>query len=148
MIHWTLGPVEDDPVLGSEGYPHEVELQRISEWPWEGGFRSLMDYVHRRWQYADVGYWEQEGDRFAISTGGWSGNESLVGAMEANMMFQSLCAVSWQTGGHYVYDVRVWDENEEPGKRVFVRDPATPLGKHGRVVATCDWEHEMVESHT
>lgn len=134
----SLGKVEDDPVLGSEGYPHLIELQRIREWPWEGGFRSLMDYVHRRWQYADVGYWKQEGDRFAISTGGWSGNEDLVAAMMDNMMFQSLCSISWQRGGHYVYDVQEWG-NDEP--KTLVRDPATPLGKHGSVVATCDWGH-------
>ena len=116
----------DDPILGEDGYPSEAELQRIREWPWEGGFRSLMDYVRRRWQYAEHGYWTQRGDHFEISTGGWSGNESIIGALEANQMFSMLCPLSWRRGGHYVYDVQEWDDNPEPGKRVLVRDPATP----------------------
>ena len=84
-----------------------------------------MAYIRDRWRYADAGYWEQQGDRFAISTGGWSGNESIIGALEQNRMFSMLCAWSWRRGGHYVYDVREWSEGPD-GKRVLVRDPATP----------------------
>lgn len=123
-----------DPILGDDGYPHESELQRIREWPWEEGWRGLMAYVRRRWQYADAGYWEQQGDRFRIATAGWSGNESLVGAMEQNWMFQSICAVAWHRGGEYVYDVKEWADVD--GKRQLVRDPATPLDEHGSIPCT------------
>jgi hypothetical protein len=130
------GRHEDDPILGEDGYPHESELRRIREWPWEGGFRSLMEYVRRRWAYADAGYWEQQGDRFSISTAGWSGNEDIIGALEQNQMFHVLCPVAWRRGGHYVYDVQEWSDGPE-GKRVLIRDPATPM-KDGFTVNPCD----------
>ena len=129
--------IADDPMLGDNGYPHEDELRRIREWPWEGGFRGLMEYVRLRWAYADNGYWTQQGDRFRIATAGWSGNESLIGAMEDNWMFQSLCAVSWHKGGLYIYDVQEWDDNPDKGKRRLLRDPATPLDENRSVVG-CD----------
>ena len=128
-----------EPVLANNGYPSEAELTRIREWPWGGGFRSLMEYVRERWAYADNGYWEQEGDRFAISTAGWSGNEDIISALEANQMFLMLCPVSWRRGGHYVYDVQNWDDNPEKGKRKLIRDPATPMVDDFRVAA-CDCE--------
>lgn len=128
-----------DPILGDDGYPSEQELQRIRDWPWEGGFRSLMAYVRERWAYADAGYWEQHGDRFAISTAGWSGNESMVSALEDNQMFSMLCPVAWRRGGHYVYDAQDWDDNPEPGKRKRNRDPATPM-HDGFRIAACDCE--------
>lgn len=117
---------EDDPIIGDGGYPHESELQRIRDWPWEGDFRPLMEYIHRRWRNADVGYWKQEGDRFAISTSGWSGNEDIIGALEQTRMFRMLCPVSWRRGVHYVYDVQRWSD-DEPGKHQLIRDPDTPL---------------------
>ena len=125
-------PDASDPILGEGGYPSEAELQRIREWSWEGGFRPLMDYVRKRWMYANHGYWSQEGDRFSISTAGWSGNEDIIAALEANQMFSMLCPVSWRTGGHYVYDVQAWTDDEP---RQLVRDPATPLGRFGSVIA-------------
>lgn len=119
----------EDQILDDNGYPSDAELKRVEEWPWQDGFRPLMAYVFARWKYADIGYWQQEGDRFAISTGGWSGNEDLIQALEANQMFRSLCAYSWRRGGHYVYDVREWGGGEGDN-RILVRDPATPSG-HG-----------------
>lgn len=134
----------DDPLLGDDGYPSEIELQRIREWPWEDGFRPLMAYILPRWQYADAGYWRQRGDRFAISTAGWSGNESIIDALEANTMFAMLCPVSWRRGGHYVYDVQDWDSNPDRSKRKLVRDPATPM-IGGWSVAACDCGQAAIE---
>lgn len=153
-------PPADDPILGEDGYPHDLELKRIREWPWEDGFRSLMEYVRRRWAYAEHGYWTQEGDRFSISTAGWSGNESLVGALEQNNMFQTLCAWSWRRGGHYVYDVREWGEG--PNGKQLIRDPATPAEgpatrhepiifatntEDGYLRCSCGWPDPIEEGH-
>jgi hypothetical protein len=109
---------EDDPVLGSEGYPHDMELQRIRTWPdpvWPGQLfelDALMQYVRARWRHPE--YWEErdvideeyKGQRersYKFSTGGWSGNESLVGAMEEHPLLGLIAPTSWRRGGHYEY---------------------------------------------
>lgn len=114
MAHWTL-PVspEDDPVLGSEGYPHEIELQRIKEWPYQtpADLIALMTYVQKRWNYphmwkeADIEEFGRPQREYTISTGGWSGNEDLIGALEENQTFSILAPWSWQRGGHFVYRI-------------------------------------------
>lgn len=87
-----------------DGYPDEDELRRIREWPHEGGFPGLMDFVRERWAYADWG-WTVDGETktYRISTGGWSGNESLVEALQENTMFWTLCWESSRRGGHYEF---------------------------------------------
>jgi hypothetical protein len=103
---------EDDPIRGDDGYPHDIELNRIKEWGHEDHV-GLMEYVKRRWTYPD--YWaEADIDEYGstyreytISTGGWSGNESLISALESNLMFNVLAPWSWRRGGHYVYRVRL-----------------------------------------
>jgi hypothetical protein len=117
-----------DPILGDNGYPSEQELTRIREWDTiKNGYRALMAYVRDRWTYADMGYWSQEGDRFALSTGGWSGNESIIDELHSNFAFWAICFVSHHAGGHYVFDVRDFGEPDEDGSRYLSRDPETPL---------------------
>lgn len=88
------------------GYPEERELKEIHEWPYKD-FISLMEYVKERWRYTDDGFWRVEGNEYHISTGGWSGNESIIGALKENLMFWSMCWMSSRRGGHYVFEVKV-----------------------------------------
>jgi hypothetical protein len=73
-----------------------------------------MDFAGRAWSYPD--YWAKDPEwvntdwwdakpqvRYVFSTGGWSGNESIVDAIEHNQMVQMIGAWSWQRGGHYEY---------------------------------------------
>jgi hypothetical protein len=107
----------NDPIRGDDGYPHDIELERIRSWPLSvtADFEAVMDYVGRRWSYPDR--WSKERYktstdrvelRYEFSTGGWSGNESLVAAMEENQMLQTMGAYSWQRGGHYEYRFPVY----------------------------------------
>ena len=98
---------KDDPILDDDGYPSEAELARIRGWG--DDLIALMAYVKKRWAY-DA--WEEEDiaetstrayRQFTISTYGWSGNESLIGALEDHTMFSFLAPWSWRRGGHYVY---------------------------------------------
>jgi len=88
--------------MDPNGYPDEEELLKIEKWPYTD-LLSLMAYVKERWRYSDTPYWHEEGTTFQISTGGWSGNESLINALEANTMFWILCWESSRRGGHYVF---------------------------------------------
>ena len=66
-------------------------------------FIDLMDYIKSKWRYADCGYWKEKGDKYCISTAGWSGNEDIVYALKLNVMFWSLCWVQSRRGGHYIF---------------------------------------------
>jgi hypothetical protein len=111
---WTVARLAaDDPVRGDDGYPHDIELARIRTWPLSGlaDYEAVIPHLGVRWSYPDR--WHKEvakadfGDRmelrYTFSTGGWSGNEDLVAAIEGNQMLQVIGAYSWQRGGHYEY---------------------------------------------
>ena len=90
--------------LGSKRTPSASVAERIERWPADD-FAGLMEYVGARWAYKEIGYWSQRGSEYKISTGGWSGNEELVGAMMRNMMFFALCWQSSRRGGHYTFEL-------------------------------------------
>jgi hypothetical protein len=83
-------------------YPTNGELKKIRNWP-ATDFHGLMEYIYERWNYADCGYWTQEGDVYHISTGGWSGNEDIVGAMMRNVVWWMMYWKSSKRGGHYIF---------------------------------------------
>lgn len=94
-------------------YPHEADLKRIEEWPFEEGFASLMAFVRERWQYAEHGYWDEGPSvcsacpctSYRISTAGWSGNEDLIDSMQHNYLFWAQCWESSERGGHYEFHI-------------------------------------------
>ena len=81
-------------------YPTEAALERIEHW--EGDLRELMAFAHSIWWAADWG-WNQEGDDYYVSTGGWSGNEDIIGALRSNFLFWSLHHRSTRAGGHFMF---------------------------------------------
>ena len=99
-------------------YPEEHELKKIAEWDYKD-FPGLMGYVKERWKYADCGYWKRGRKYYRISTGGWSGNESIISALIQNRMFWAMCWVSSERGGHYVFEIRkVKDDKEKQTKTI------------------------------
>lgn len=104
-------PVEytNDPFLDDRGYPSEAELERIRKWPiaMNRDIRNLLAYVQIRWMYARNFEYIPLGDQeFTISTGGWSGNESLIAALEDNEIFWSMCWQATRRGGHYTFQIQ------------------------------------------
>jgi hypothetical protein len=98
--------------LDEDGYPTEELLETIRNWPWQQGFNGLMELVKRNWNWSDMMFCKEE-DTYSISTGGWSGNESLVHAMQENQMFWGLCWVSSRRGGHYEFEVPEAFQNQQ-----------------------------------
>lgn len=106
-------PLTAEPTFDADGYPTEETLQRIEAWTIETfrDFEAVMDFVGRAWRYeawTKESQWKGEGElfpklRYVFSTYGWSGNESLVTALESNTMVQAIGAWSWRRGGHYEY---------------------------------------------
>ena len=66
--------------------------------------KELLEYVKSIWWEPGWG-WKQSGRKYWISTGGWSGNEELIGAMHNNFIFWSQCFVQHRRGGHYILEI-------------------------------------------
>lgn len=112
--------IEDgNNLTDDDGYPTDLALEAIEKWHWDdpkGWFEfigSLWAYKSWGWSEEDVPHeWnkvEQYKDkivhRYDISTAGWSGNESIIRAMQANEMMWHLQWVQSRRGGHYIFEL-------------------------------------------
>lgn len=88
--------------MNKDGYPDEHELQAIRDWDYLD-LSGLMDYVQSLWRYDE--YFRKGRTYYRLSTGGWSGNESLIYALKANTTFWAIYWWSSQRGGHYVFKI-------------------------------------------
>jgi hypothetical protein len=100
--------------LDDDGYPTEDALSIIENWGWEDK-RGLFKFMESIWHLRTWGWSEGEEDhewdkgsqvyRYNISTGGWSGNESIIGALQSNSLLWALAWVQSRRGGHYIFEV-------------------------------------------
>lgn len=93
------------PEFDRDGYPTEATLEAIKQWP-HTDFAGLMDFCGEAWHWPDC--WERlfNGRRIEASTGGWSGNESIINALSENeFFFWTLCWQESKRGGHYVFEL-------------------------------------------
>jgi hypothetical protein len=98
-----------------DGYPTADALRRISAWPCEDT-NGLFTFIHSLWWSPDWG-WKQtvreDGTiKYDFSTGGWSGNEALIEALQENGLVWHLCWESSRRGGHYEFSSRAWDTGQ------------------------------------
>jgi hypothetical protein len=102
----------------AHGYPTEKDVAQIRAWspshtnppPFREVHEALLQ-IRELWTYPD--YWtvseavDEERQnlpvwKHAISTGGWSGNEDIVEALQSNIMLWGAWFYSHKRGGHYV----------------------------------------------
>ena len=107
-----------EPTFDKDGYPTDDTLDRVRTWPMDSpsDMGVLLGFVQIAWTYPDyftpakrrTRLWKGAELRrlWRVSTGGWSGNESLINAMQGNLMFWSLAWVSSRRGGHYEFETR------------------------------------------
>ena len=95
------------------GSPIDDELARIREWPHDDPL-GWFAFIKGCWWMAEWGWTEygtEIGDGgisvtpIAISTGGWSGNEEIIGVMRQNNILWSLTWQEHRRGGHYKFAV-------------------------------------------
>jgi hypothetical protein len=107
----------EEEMLDEDGYPSDAALEIVRIWPFDGDIREWFDFIKSSiWWASDWGWHqgEQPHDydadkkvyRYSISTGGWSGNESIIRAMESNSMMWHLHWVQSRRGGHYIFELR------------------------------------------
>jgi hypothetical protein len=81
-------------------YPTDEQLEIIRTWD-ANDLHGLMQYIK-----SDVWHWpdyifEREDGLWELHTGGWSGNESVIIALQDNQIFWTLYWLQSRTGGHY-----------------------------------------------
>lgn len=104
------------PTLDRDGYPTDSALDIIREWTFQMPSRELFEFIKSFWWMPEFGWKECEavdeltGDTdycYYLSTGGWSGNESIIEAMQENKyFFWSMHWVQSRRGGHYIFELR------------------------------------------
>jgi len=117
--------IEHNEMLDDDGYPTEAALDVVKLWHWndaKGWFKFIESIWHLRslcWKEAEQDHewneFEQYKDkmvhRYYISTAGWSGNESIIGAMQDNGMMWHLTWVQSRRGGHYIFELKEFDND-------------------------------------
>lgn len=102
------------PMLDSDGYPTDECLQIIKNWHWSDP-KGWFNFIKEHWWAPDFGWREvdepheyrenREVHRYYLSTGGWSGNETLIWTMEQNRPIWSVHWVQSRRGGHYIFEI-------------------------------------------
>ena len=87
----------------ADGYPSEEALKRIETWPHTGGYADLMQYVESLWAYKDCFFHDAYNRTYVLTTAGWSGNESVISALQANLPFWGICWYSSFRGGKHTF---------------------------------------------
>ena len=101
----------NQPTFDKEGSPSEETLQRLESWPLP--FEGLLDFVEEVWNdtYGKM-TWDEEG-RLELVTGGWSGNESIILALQNNKnYFWTHYWYQSQRGGLHVLDKPITQEGK------------------------------------
>ena len=108
--------------LDEGGYPTDAALAKIESFSYREDYNDLMQYIKSIWWMPSFGWRQSEpvvdcytplsGEmskrtktRYTISTGGWSGNESIMHSLQQNKLFWATCWVSSRRGGHYELEI-------------------------------------------
>ena len=87
-----------------DGYPTEEAVDRIAAYDLTiQPFEDFLELLRRNW--SGYGSWKRTKTRLRLATGGWSGCEDVIGALQRNFVFQALCWQSSHRGGLHIYRV-------------------------------------------
>ena len=107
--------INHDLLLDDDGYPTQYALDLIWIWHFSDP-RGWFDFIREIWYYREWGWSEAEAideifqekkiTALYVSTAGWSGNESIIRAMEKNSMLWFICWAQSRRGGHYIFEIK------------------------------------------
>ena len=94
-------------------YPNEQELKLIREWPYTD-FKGLIEFLQDVFWYPEwcISVKGKQVLRVWISTGGWSGNEDRIDALQQNSTFWFACWQWSKRGGHYFFKINLKQLNK------------------------------------
>jgi hypothetical protein len=110
-----------EELLDDDGYPTQAALDIVQTWHWMDA-RGWFEFIKSIWNLSSWGWNEStvQSDfnpikmrqQYMISTGGWSGNESIIEAMRANGWMWHLNWVQSRRGGHYIFELKEFDNKD------------------------------------
>lgn len=92
-------------LFDKDGYPTDSALKNLENF--DGTIQEYLEAVRVLWNWPDR--YCLRGKRVLklyLSTGGWSGNESVIQAMQGSMFWYSFWQKS-QRGGHYWFRIQL-----------------------------------------
>lgn len=111
--------IETNKMLDDDGYPTKSALDVVRLWHWTDA-KGWFKFIESLWHLKSFGWSEGElpddwkNDtmtyQYHLSTAGWSGNESIIRAMQENDMMWHLNWVQSRRGGHYIFELRDLDD--------------------------------------
>ena len=89
-------------------YPSEEALAHIEHFDCiNGDTTKLIEFIEQLWWMPDWGFkFNKENKTLSLHTGGWSGNESIMSALQENEFFFTLHWNKTERGGHYYFKLR------------------------------------------
>lgn len=107
----------EKPTFDADGYPTDETLETIATWDdfSSDGYREWIEYVKLAWYWNDLVFVGESENLMIrqinemlkrgykvtkLSTGGWSGNESIIRAMKKNVFWMTKF-LNHRAGGHY-----------------------------------------------
>ena len=102
---------EDFEYFDDDGYPTDEALDHLANMPYdkETGFRPIMEMAENLWTSYGRVQIKQDAEKlyYQFTTGGWSGNESVISALKENhSFFWPVCWVMSKRGGYYEFEIR------------------------------------------
>lgn len=97
-------------MLDGDNYPDEKSLEEIKEWDiLKQGIQGLLDLVEENTNWADrqICITGKKVIRFEYHTGGWSGNEEVIGALRQNFLFWAMYWEKSVRGGHFYFKIKL-----------------------------------------
>lgn len=110
--------IEHNDMLDEDGYPTDAALDVIKLWHLTDA-RGWFKFIENLWMQRDWSWKEKDEPhdykdkivhRYYVSTGGWSGNEDLIRAMQKNHMMWNFNWLESRRGGHYIFELREFDK--------------------------------------
>lgn len=84
-------------------YPSDAELEELKTANiFKVGFKGMVDLINDSWNH-DYGKLDFDGKSLKLATGGWSGNEDLICALQENIGFWSSFWIKTERGGRFTF---------------------------------------------
>lgn len=102
-------------------YPTKEDIEFVKKYGLEE-FHPLLEHLENIWWAADWGFklagkatknnFEEKVLKLELHTGGWSGNEDIIEALQGTS-FWILCWEKTVRGGHYYFEIPVSKETKD-----------------------------------